>query len=170
MRKLNEALRLTTDKPDVTLREFSNLQDDKAYYELINANRSHLSQYGDATSRKYPTLESVIDARKNADDKLRMGIWHDETDLVGTVNATPDDTGTAAELGYLLRADATGNGYATIALRAFVNYIKPRFARVFAEVHEMNMPSIAVMQRVGFEEAARVKRDWGPAIIFEPKI
>jgi shikimate kinase len=60
-------------------------------------------------------------------------------------------TGTEAELGYRLRADAWGKGYATEGSRALIHkgFTELHLDRVYAETMTINIPSRRVMQRVG---------------------
>lgn len=147
-----ESLILPTDREDVILRQLSTEADDVAYFEAVNANREHLSQFGDATADKYQSLDDVRNTRMNAGDKIRMGIWAADN-FVGTVNATPDEEG--AEIGYWLDARYTGHGYATLATKALSAYALQRFPKVHAEVVEGNDSSSRVLERAGFNEIER---------------
>lgn len=98
----------------------------------MDGDREHLSQYGDTTSRKYPPLQDITNARLNAGDKLRFGIWGSNDEFVGSINATPSDGGTKVEVGYWLRSGAQGHGYATFAVKALTDYLRPHYRRVFA--------------------------------------
>lgn len=148
-------LSIGTERQDTFLRQLSNEADDLVYFSAIDANREHLSQFGDETASKYPTLEAVTEARINPSnpDKLRFGIWNKET-FVGSINLTPDDYD-GAEIGYWLDERYTGNGYATLAVKALGNYGRKRYSMVYAYVTEGNVASEAVLERAGFEMLAR---------------
>jgi RimJ/RimL family protein N-acetyltransferase len=62
------------------------------------------------------------------------------------------------EIGYWLRADATGRGYATEAARALlaVATALPGMARVEIRCDARNAPSVAVPRRLGFRHARTV--------------
>lgn len=166
---MHNVLTIPADTPDVTLRELATKSDDIAYFEAVEENREHLSQYDDRTAIKYPTLQHVTNARQNAGDKVRLGIWRSDEQFLGTINGTPDKVSSEIEVGYWLRACMQGNGYATIALKALTNYLAPQYKRVFAEVHKDNVGSVHVLQRAGYTQTECVERDWGPAIVFESK-
>lgn len=130
------------------LRELE-IKDAAAYFESVDANREHLSQFDDRTALKYPTLSSVEDSIENPDnpEKLRFGIW-DNSNFVGTINITPDVD--SAEIGYWIDKRFIGNGYATIATRALSVYISDKFSTVFAEVKNGNEASCKVLERSGY--------------------
>lgn len=159
---------LPTDEIGVQIRELASDADDLAYFEAVESSREHLSRHGNATSIKYKTLEDVRQARINAGDKLRLGIWGSDT-LVGSIIARPDDLYSEVEIGCWLREDATGRGYATLAVRALTPYLQRKYLRVFAEVHADNHGSMAVLRRSDYRKTAEVKRRWGPAVIFDAR-
>ena len=149
---MSENLLLPTDQDGVVLRQLATETDDIAYFEAINANRKHLCQFGDNIAEEYQTLEAVRNARLNAGEKIRMGIWDGET-FVGTVNATPDEEN--AEIGYWLDSRHTGRGYATLAARALGGYMAQNSKRVYAEVVEDNDASVRVLERAGYKSTAK---------------
>ena len=67
----------------------------------------------------------------------------------------PDGSDTEAELGYRLRADAWGKGYATEGARALVHraFTELNLDRVFAHTMAVNGPSRKVMERAGLRYA-----------------
>jgi RimJ/RimL family protein N-acetyltransferase/mannose-6-phosphate isomerase-like protein (cupin superfamily) len=146
---MTERLTLPTEREGVELRQLTTDHDDIAYFQAVDANRDHLSQFGDPTAQKYPTLEAVTDARLHAGDKLRMGIWATET-FVGTINATPD--GDEVEIGYWIDGRYIGNSFATLAARSLSRHLSPSYRRVFAEVAEGNDASATVLRRAGFTQ------------------
>lgn len=160
-------LLLQTEREGVTLRTLATDRDDLEYYRAIEENRAHLNRHGNATSKKYRTLQNVKMARLETGNKIRLGIW-DGNDFKGTINARPSSDGREVEIGYWVRYGALGEGYATIAVKAFTDYLKPRFTRIFAEVHKDNEDSIKVMERAGYHAVDEFQRDWGPVISFEP--
>lgn len=151
---MNTPLVIPTEKDPVILQQLT-VEDAPIYFAAVDASREHLSQFGDETAAKYPTLETVEASLNNPSnpDKLRMGIWDGET-FVGSINLTPD--GDEAEVGYWIDSRYTGNGYATVATRALTGYAKQqRFRRIFANVSIGNEASTAVLRRSGFIETAR---------------
>lgn len=149
------ALVIHTQNEQVLLRQLDSEADDLAYFAAIDANREHLSQFGDETAAKYATLEDVCEVRLNPTnpDKLRMGIWNTD-DFVGSVNLTPDKYG-GAEVGYWLDARHTGHGYATLATRAITQHALKRYSSVYAYVTEGNRASEAVLERAGYQVVAQ---------------
>ncbi len=159
---MSESLMLSTEQEGVILRQLSTETDDVAYWQSVEANREHLSQFGDTTSQKYQSLEDVASARQNAGNKLRMGIWAMEV-FVGTINATPE--GDEVEIGYWIDSRYTGHGYATLAARSLARHLAPQYSRVYAEVTNGNDASMAVLTKAGFQQTGI--RD--EQIIFELK-
>lgn len=150
-----DRLVLPTLNETVVLRQLTT-EDAPAYFAAVDANREHLSQFGDETAAKYPTLESVVNSLEHPSnpDKVRMGIWDGET-FVGSVNLTPDEDGQTSELGYWLDARHMGHAYATLATQALSKYAKTRYLKVYAEVVEGNDKSAKVLERSGFKATAR---------------
>jgi RimJ/RimL family protein N-acetyltransferase len=66
------------------------------------------------------------------------------------------------EIGYWLRADATGQGFATEAARAALELALavPHIERVTIHCDERNASSAAVPQRLGFQLASVVSPGW----------
>jgi RimJ/RimL family protein N-acetyltransferase len=144
---------------EITLRQYS-LADAPAAFALIDRNRKHLSRFGDTTARKYKTLESFqksIEHPANP-DRLRMGIWNSDGELVGTINLTPqaEDLQTG-EVRYYLGEEFQGHGYATIAVETITDYAFQQggFHTLFGDVHKKNEGSEAVLQAAGY-----VDHDW----------
>lgn len=155
---------IPTEREGITLRQLT-IEDAPAYFEAVDANREHLSQFGDETSANYPTLASVeasIEHPRNP-DKIRMGIW-DGDQFVGTANLTPAIDGDSTELGYWTDGRQLRKGYATLAAKALATYGFERFGRVFAVVSTeqdeegkeyTNSKSVGVLEKAGFAQIAK---------------
>ena len=74
---------------DLTLRQFTP-SDAQELFGLIDSNREYLSQFGEPTSHKYPTVESVLDSIQTPrnPNKLRFGMRDNKGKLVGSINLT----------------------------------------------------------------------------------
>lgn len=61
--------------------------------------------------------------------------------------------GDSVELNYLLAPDAQHKGYACEAIKHIMKYAVEKWhsERVVAEIHKNNMPSIALVKKLGFE-------------------
>lgn len=78
------------------------------------------------------------------------------------------------EIGYVFHPDAGGQGYATEAARALVDFAftELRAHRVFARTDARNKPSAALLTRLGmrqeahFREAEIFKGAWGDELVF----
>jgi RimJ/RimL family protein N-acetyltransferase len=138
---------------DLALRQLT-LADSEAYFDLINGNRQHLSMFGDDTSEKYPTLESV--QVRNADQRpseYRFGIWHNEDDLVGFVKLT-EVSPVSTEIGYWLGEAYQGKGMMTQSVVATRDYAIQvlGYEEVIAWVEENNEKSQAVLTKIDFAQ------------------
>ena len=79
-----------------------------------------------------------------------------------------------AEVGYVFHPDSGGQGYATEATRALVDFAftQLRAHRVFARTDARNKPSEALLTRLGmrqeahFREAEIFKGSWGDELVF----
>ncbi len=62
-------------------------------------------------------------------------------------------TDSEAEVNYLLAPDARHKGYASEAIRALLQYAHNEWnvRRISAEIHKENLPSLALVKRLGFE-------------------
>jgi len=65
------------------------------------------------------------------------------------------------EIGFLLRSEHWGQGYASEALAAFMAYISQRgVARLTADVDPRNAASLRLLTNAGFVETHRAERTW----------
>lgn len=142
--------KLDTERNGVKLRQLT-IENAPAYFAAIDASREHLGDIAD----KYPTLESVEASILKPDNrkKLRMGIWDGDI-FVGTATLTHEAQ--TAEIGYWLDANNTGQGYATLAVRALADYANNMsFNRTLAKVRAENEAGIRVLDRAGFRRTAK---------------
>ncbi|MDB5167349.1 MAG: GCN5-related protein N-acetyltransferase [Candidatus Saccharibacteria bacterium] len=140
---------LGTERDGVILKRLT-LDDAPVLFDTIDANREHLSQYGEPTSRNNPTLDYVTDSIVAPDppDALQMGIW-DRDEFVGVINATPGPNNIAT-IGYWVAEENQKNGYATIATRSMAEFARGEFRGVQAQVAPENNRSKRVLARSGF--------------------
>jgi ribosomal-protein-serine acetyltransferase len=146
----------------IRLKQFT-ASDSEAIFELIDRNRSHLSQFGDTTAEKYKTIESVEESISNPKnpDRLRFGIW-DNGVLVGSVNLTPDDDDkTKGEIGYYLGAEFTGKGYMIKAVTTLTEFAFKNlgYKEIYGKAHKDNIGSQKVLLKSGFIENGLTNED-----------
>lgn len=99
----------------------------------------------------------------------RLAIIEKETDLpIGTVvlKRLPDGAGMPTadvEVGWHLRPDRWGRGYATEAGRAMIAYAFEilKLPELFAVVYKQNEPSVRVCERLGMEHLGETDRYYG---------
>ena len=163
---MKEVLKLQTEQASVIVRTLSYRSDDVAYFEGIDEDRAHVDQFCNNVSEEYKTLADVTRTRLNSGQKIRMGIWDNEV-FIGSINASPKEGRSVAEIGYWLRASATGKGYATFAVRALTAYLGPMFNPISADVHPINRKSSKVLIRSGYVLVGMHEREWGLAEVYQ---
>ncbi|MGH8195965.1 MAG: GNAT family N-acetyltransferase [Woeseiaceae bacterium] len=137
----------------------------------LEANVDHLSNWIPAhvaTPAPLPDLELRL--AKFAEDFLAGRYWRyaifprDESDLLGEVSLFPRSAegrvefaaADRLEIGYWLRSDVTGKGYATESARAMLqlSLALPGIRQVEIHCDPRNVSSAAVPQRLGFRLAS----------------
>jgi len=164
-----EVLILPTERDDVVLRQLATPADDIAYFNAAQEDPDHVDNYGNRVASVYTSIELVRDRRLSAGEDIRMGIWAEE-DFKGAISARFKEGSPDTEIGYWLKKSATGNGYATLALKAITDHIVNTVPRIYAEVNVENIASINVLERAGYKPKMEVDRFWGRAIVFEPSL
>ena len=165
--------------PRVLLRPWRD-RDAEALRPILEANQAHIAPWIPARiSMVVPVPELAarlagFAADFIADREWRYGMFTpDESGILGEVGLYPRSaTGRApyadadrAELGYWLRADATGQGLVTEAARALMNVAValPRISHLEIRCDPRNTPSGDVARRLGFvlaESGAETGSDW----------
>lgn len=95
---------------------------------------------------------------------LNVAIEHDG-ELIGDFGVGWDDEGIEAEIGYTLRSEHQGEGFATEALAAVVDRLfSEGVERVTTSLDPENVASIRVLEKVGFRHEAssrvEIRGEW----------
>lgn len=156
LEEAQKPIEILSSDGSLTLRQFTP-EDTEAIFELIDNSRDHLSQHGDDTARKYPTLDTVRESIEHPanPNRLRFGIRNHEDQLVGTINLTPNEENPdIGEIGYYLGSSHTGKGYTIVAVNALTDYAftQLHYQTLFGKVAQANISSIKVLQRAGYKE------------------
>ena len=134
-------------------------EDSVNYFDLLDKNRDHLSQYGDITANKYPNEESVFQSIINPINprKIRFGIWVNDT-FVGMVGLTPLQH-RSCETGGWTGKEFCRKGYGVITRTALAKYAieKLGYKRVIAKTHPKNAPSQGMLIKAGYRRTYRAK-------------
>ncbi|HEY0638108.1 MAG TPA: GNAT family N-acetyltransferase [Pseudonocardiaceae bacterium] len=153
----------------LTLRAFA-----AADAPVLNAYRNdpEVARYQDWDLPVAPEATAGFVARQAGVDGPRAGEWvqlalDHEGELVGDFAVGLDPLGGLATVGYSLRTEHQGRGYATEALAALVDALFARGVhRVGATLDPENVASAMVLERVGFRyegrarQAAPVRGEW----------
>lgn len=129
-------------------------QDAQVFFDAVDANRDHLSQFQGIVSRQYPDIDSVLTEilQPKNPKRIRFGIWSSDT-FVGSISVTPKEDG--AHLGYWVDSRHTGKGYATLAVEAICEFYLPIYSTIKGKVVFGNVNSEGVLKRCGFEKAGK---------------
>lgn len=89
---------------------------------------------------------------------VQLGIAEPASDaLVGDIGLYLSEDGTDGEVGFTLQPSSQGHGVATCAVRAALElfFSTSRVARVLGITDERNLPSITLLERIGFKSIER---------------
>ncbi|OGH24091.1 MAG: hypothetical protein A3B47_04450 [Candidatus Levybacteria bacterium RIFCSPLOWO2_01_FULL_39_24] len=152
-------IEIASSDGEIVLRQFT-LRDSEEIFSLIDRNREHLSQFGDDTADKYPTLQSVrksIEHPKNP-ERLRFAIRNKQGQFVGSINLTPYETdSTQGEIGYYLGAEFQGKRYMGKAVEIITNYGFDflNYKTIYGDIVEGNTASVNVLLKAGYQETGK---------------
>jgi RimJ/RimL family protein N-acetyltransferase len=155
---------LTTENESVTLRRLM-IDDAQEYFGVIDANRGHLSRFGEPIASNCPDIETVraLIVHPYPENRWQLGIWDDES-FVGMVNLASEYK--TAMIDYWLAEDKQGKGYATLAVSSLAEFASSKFYTIQALVKPENNRSIRVLARSGFMKAATYTTDQGSFKLF----
>ncbi len=143
-------IEIRSETDAIVLREIT-LVDAQTYFDLVDYDRQHLSQFDDKTAAKYPDVESVEKSIHNyPKNKIRFGIWDDGV-MVGSRNLTYSDDRKDVELGVWVSQKYLGHHYSTrsnIMAQEFA-FRDSQVEKVFCAVEEDNAASIKSVERAG---------------------
>lgn len=127
------------------------MEDAQTYFNLIDHDRDHYSQFDDITAKKYQVVEDVEASIQNQNpNKYRFGIWDGDL-MVGSNNLTVSEDN-RAEIGYWVGAQYTGQGYATRALKPLLEFAftNLQLNEVFTNIVVGNEASRKTVEKAGF--------------------
>jgi ribosomal-protein-serine acetyltransferase len=124
------------------------------YHALVQRNAGHLTRLGDYRDEVAAGVaDFTAQFSAPAEVPVRFGVELDGR-LVGRVDLVPVDPPRYG-LGYWVAEDVTGRGLATAAVAALLGHARQIGATdVFAGVTHGNVPSVALLRRLGFAVVA----------------
>lgn len=153
----------TLHTPRLTLRPMM-ISDTDAVTKMISDSRQEFGcWFGWVDSSTRATVKEYI---QSSEDAMAFGTaWHYVVllwsgRLVGRVGLTViDPVNLSAELGYMLRTDAEGNGVMTEAAHGLLShaFTQARLHRITAFADCENLKSQHVLARLGFQQEGRVR-------------
>lgn len=137
-------------------------EDAQGYFDLIDYDRTHLSQFGDSTAEKYQSVEDVLESIVNPSnpEKKRFGIWVDGV-MVGTNNLTPLADG-RVESGSWIGAKHKGHHYAAKARQLLVDIAFKHlgYQEVVSKIKVGNEVSRKSVEKGGFRFVEEKDGEW----------
>lgn len=139
-------------------------EDAQAYFNLIDYDRAHMSQFDDDTADKYKTMDDVRESIVNPKSlyRQRFGIWAGDK-MVGSINLDPTRKRDGTEVGYWIGKEHTGHGYAAKALEAIIPFAfesRPDKGHLFAKVAIGNHASRKTLEKCGFKYSGPDDINW----------
>ena len=140
----------------------------QALYEAVAESRNHIRPWLPFADEHQSVEESrdwIIHQQASwlLREDMPLGIWERETGrFLGGTGMHPRAWETRYfEIGYWLRASATGHGYMTEAARLLTNYLLDEFGATRVEIRcdERNIASAAVARRLGYVQEGRLRND-----------
>ncbi|GAC1387420.1 MAG: hypothetical protein NVSMB37_4740 [Candidatus Saccharimonadales bacterium] len=136
-----------------TLQLQSLIRDDApTLFAIIDADREHLTQYGEITSYLYTTPDDIVASieRPTNLQRIRFAMW-DQRQIVGSISLTLDGFN-GGELGYWVGGEHIGHNYATRATKLLTNYAFTTLDldALYAEVHPHNYASRRTLEKNDF--------------------
>ena len=142
--------------------------DAQALFEAVAESRDHLRPWLPFADEHQTVQESrdwILHEMANwlLRENMIAGIWETTTNrYVGGIGLHPRNWESRYfEIGYWLRASATGHGYTTEAVHLLTDYAFTQLAATRVEIRcdERNVRSAAVAQRLGFMQEARLRNE-----------
>lgn len=161
--KATPPIEIRSPNGQIVLKQFTP-SDARENFELIDRNRDHLSQFGDDTAKKYPTLEAVIESIQHPRNpkRLRFAIRNLDRVFMGSVNLTLDEENSSrGEVGFYMGSEFQGRGFATEATRLLSEFAfkKLGYETLYAKVHPDNKGSQRVLAKLGYQETGEKDGD-----------
>jgi len=141
-------------------------EDAQALFEAVAESREHLRQwlpFADAHQTVEESRDWIIHQAANwlLREELIVGIWEAATNryLGGSGLHSRNWERRYFEIGYWIRASASGHGYVTEAVKLLTDYALSELAaqRIEIRCDERNIRSAAIPQRLGFVQEGRLR-------------
>ena len=144
------------------------VQDAQALQEAVAESREHIRPwlpFADEHQRVEESQNWIISeqAKWLLREDMVLSVWERETGrFLGGTGMHPHNWETRYfEIGYWLRASATGHGYMTEAARLLTDYLFDALSATRVEIRcdERNSASAAIARRLGYVQEGRLRHD-----------
>lgn len=141
-----------------------------SFFNLIDSNRTRLSEYFAGTVANTRTLEDTLEYCNLIDQRMKdksylpfIIINGENNDFIGYVDVKNIDWGVPkAELGYFIDLEYEGKGIISQALAVIIDKLtkKYQFKKLLCRVNSQNLGSINVALKNGFELEGTIRNDY----------
>ena len=141
-----------------------------SFFNLIDSNRTRLSEYFAGTVANTRTLEDTLEYCNLIDQRVKnksylpfIIINRENNDFIGYVDVKNIDWGVPkAELGYFIDLEYEGKGIISQALAVIIDKLtkKYQFKKLLCRVNSQNLGSINVALKNGFELEGTIRNDY----------
>jgi [ribosomal protein S5]-alanine N-acetyltransferase len=144
----------------ITLRDFRREDVDAAHAVIGDEKVTRWLSFDTRSRAETSTMiEGVVEqAQVEPRTEFYLAVTLPDDDLIGFARLALDGV-RAGKLGYAIRADQWGKGYATDAARTLIGYGFEQLSlhRISAAIGPDNDPSIALVRRLGFQYEGRIR-------------
>ena len=145
-------------------------QQGKSFFNLINSNRTRLSEYFAGTVANTKTLEDTLDYCKIIDQRVKNKSYYpfiiidrSNNSFIGLIDVKNIDwVVPKAEIGYFIDFEYEGKGIISQALAYVITYLinEYQFKKLLCRVNSRNLGSVNVALKNGFELEGTIRNDY----------
>lgn len=145
-----------------------NIEQSKAFFELIDANRKRLEDFFAGTVKHTDTLENALIYCKEIESRIKAKTYYPyviikEESIIGLIDVKNIDWSIPkAELGAFIDAKHEGAGIITMSVKYVIDELVQmhHFKKLYCRVADRNKRSIKVVLNSGFELEGIIRRDY----------
>jgi RimJ/RimL family protein N-acetyltransferase len=126
------------------------------------SDKSHMQWWSSAEHKSVAETEAYISRNASEDEKhLCWAITERDEQALGWVILIPRREG-VQEIGYIVRPDCGGRGFAREAVAAVIEYgfSELGLRRIMADIDPDNTASIRLVEALGFRQEGRLREEW----------
>jgi len=156
-----DSLEPSLSTPAVRLQRLT-LQDASSYFDLFDANRSHIAEHDGRLAASFTTISAVAEhlSSYNANYRQHFAVIK-EGEFVGSTALFTRPGDQTTEIAYWIDRKRTGQRLATHACQLLINHAHTDLGKTHfeARIAPSNIPSIKTIQSLGFNHTATLEED-----------